>query len=72
MVQGSHPWCRTLGADGCGGHRPRLQRRMHLLYVDESGDTGRQRSSTDTFILSGLMVHHAEWHATQAAIRRMR
>ncbi len=59
-------------ASGCGGRSAGLQRRMHLLYVDESGDTGRQRSGTSTFILSGLMVHHAEWHATQAAIHRMR
>ena len=45
---------------------------MHLLYVDESGDTGRHGSGTSSFILSGLMVHHADWHDTQAAIKRMR
>ena len=45
---------------------------MHLLYVDESGDTGLEGSQTRTFTLSGLMVHHAEWHETQATITRMR
>jgi len=45
---------------------------MHLLYVDESGDTGREGSQTRTFTLSGLLVHHAEWHETQASIARMR
>jgi hypothetical protein len=35
---------------------------MHLLYVDESGDTGYAGSQTRTFTLSGLLVHHAEWH----------
>ncbi len=45
---------------------------MHLLYVDESGDTGRAGSQTRTFTLSGLLVHHAEWHDAQASIGRMR
>ncbi len=72
MVQGSHPWCRTLGADGCGGHRPRLQRRMHLLYVDESGDTGRNNPVNHTFVLCGLLVHHADWHVAQGALEEMR
>ena len=45
---------------------------MHLLYVDESGDTGHAGSQTRTFTLSGLLVHHAEWHEAQAAITRMR
>jgi hypothetical protein len=39
-----------------------VNRLMHLLYVDESGDTGRAGSQTRTFTLSGLLVHHAEWH----------
>ena len=45
---------------------------MHLLYVDESGDTGKAGSQTDTFVLSGLLIHHAEWHEAQAAVLRMR
>ncbi|MFM9000828.1 MAG: DUF3800 domain-containing protein [Opitutia bacterium] len=45
---------------------------MHLLYVDESGDTGLEGSQTRTFTLSGLMVHHAEWHEAHEAIGRMR
>lgn len=72
MVQGAHPWCRTLGADGCGGHRPRLQRHMHLLYVDESGDTGRNNPVNHTFVLCGLLVHHADWHVAQGALEEMR
>jgi len=31
---------------------------MHLLYVDESGDTGRHNPENHTFVLCGLMVHH--------------
>ena len=38
---------------------------MHLLYVDESGDTGHAGSQTRTFTLSGLLVHHAEIHASE-------
>jgi hypothetical protein len=45
---------------------------MHLLYVDESGDTGRAGSRTRTFTLSGLLVHHADWHDAQSTIARMR
>jgi hypothetical protein len=33
---------------------------MHLLYVDESGDTGRHNPQNHTFVLCGLMVHHAD------------
>ena len=42
--------------------RPALDqaRGMHLLYVDESGDTGRHNPQNHTFVLCGLMVHHAD------------
>ena len=45
---------------------------MHLLYVDESGDTGRHNPENHTFVLCGLMVHHADWHEAQAALGDMR
>lgn len=34
---------------------------MYLMYVDESGDTGRKAGSTRYFCLSGLVVHEANW-----------
>ena len=45
---------------------------MHLLYVDESGDTGRNNPENHTFVLCGLLVHHADWHAVQAGFKAMR
>ena len=45
---------------------------MHLLYVDESGDTGYNNPENHTFVLCGLLVHHANWHAVQAALGEMR
>ena len=34
---------------------------MYLMYVDESGDTGRKQGSTRYFCLSGLVVHESQW-----------
>jgi len=31
------------------------------MYVDESGDTGFQRSPTRYFVLSGIVVHESNW-----------
>lgn len=31
------------------------------MYVDESGDTGLDRSPTSYFALSGLVVHESQW-----------
>ncbi len=45
---------------------------MHLLYVDESGDIGRHNPQNHTFVLCGLMVHHADWHEAQAEFEKMR
>ncbi len=45
---------------------------MHLLYVDESGDTGRHNPENHTFVLCGLLVHHADWHSAQASLDAMR
>lgn len=35
---------------------------MYLFYVDESGDTGLERSPTRYFCLSALVVHELRWH----------
>jgi hypothetical protein len=45
---------------------------MHLLYVDESGDTGRHNPQNHTFVLCGLMVHHADWHEARSDLLEMR
>ena len=45
---------------------------VHLLYVDESGDTGRHNPENHTFVLCGLMVHHADWHEARLAFLVMR
>ena len=34
---------------------------MYLMYVDESGDTGRDKSPTRYFILSAIFVHESSW-----------
>ena len=34
---------------------------MYLMYVDESGDTGLDGSPTDHFVLTGFVVHEADW-----------
>ena len=49
-----------------------VNERMHLLYVDESGDTGRHNPENHTFVLCGLMVHHADWHEARLAFLVMR
>ncbi len=39
---------------------------MYLLYVDESGDTGLQRSPTRFFVLTGVIVHETHWRTVLA------
>lgn len=34
---------------------------MYLMYVDESGDTGRKPGSSRFFCLSGIVVHESNW-----------
>jgi Protein of unknown function (DUF3800) len=34
---------------------------MYLMYVDESGDTGLNKSPTNYFALSALVVHESRW-----------
>ncbi len=49
---------------------------MFLLYVDESGDIGREAGSSRYFALSGFVVHELKWHETLELIinerRRLR
>jgi hypothetical protein len=37
---------------------------MYLMYVDESGDSGMDKSPTRYFVLSGIVVHENRWHET--------
>ena len=37
---------------------------MFLMYVDESGDCGIDRSPTKFFILSGIVVHELRWRTS--------
>jgi len=41
----------------------RREQSMYLMYVDESGDCGLQRSPTRYFILTGLVVHELRWRS---------
>jgi hypothetical protein len=34
---------------------------MYIMYVDESGDTGRFRSPTRYFALASIVVHEDRW-----------
>ncbi|GBL27107.1 insertion element IS407 uncharacterized 31.7 kDa protein [Verrucomicrobiota bacterium] len=45
---------------------------MHFLYVDESGDPGAKHGASRHFILCGLLVHHADWHAVNRRMAEMR
>ena len=45
---------------------------MYFLYVDESGDVGRQAGSTNFFALSGMVFHELVWHQTLDAIIQFR
>ena len=36
---------------------------MHILYVDESGDPGKDKHSSPHFILSGLIISQEDWDA---------
>jgi len=35
---------------------------MYLIYADESGDDGLKKGGSSHFILSGLIVHEADWN----------
>ena len=34
---------------------------MYIMYVDESGDTGRKAGATSHFALSAIVVHESRW-----------
>jgi len=36
---------------------------MYLMYVDESGDTGRSQGSSTYFMLTGIVIHETQWKA---------
>lgn len=36
---------------------------MYLMYVDESGDSGLDKSPTMYFVLTGLILHELRWEA---------
>jgi hypothetical protein len=38
------------------------EKKMYLMYVDESGDIGVQKRQTDYYILSALVVHENRWY----------
>lgn len=41
---------------------------MYLIYVDESGDAGRNNSPTRYFVLSGIVIHETKWRDTLNAL----
>lgn len=45
---------------------------MYLMYVDESGDVGLQRSPSSHFILVGMVIHELRWKDAQMELLRFR
>ena len=45
---------------------------MYFLYVDESGDTGDKPSSSNYFILSGVLIHHSHWRESYVQVKALR
>ena len=35
---------------------------MYIMYVDESGDIGIEKTQTRYFILSALVIHELKWN----------
>ncbi|HEY0323090.1 MAG TPA: DUF3800 domain-containing protein [Pyrinomonadaceae bacterium] len=35
---------------------------MYLIYVDESGDSGRKAGGTPFFVISGIIIHESYWN----------
>lgn len=46
--------------------------RMHMVYLDESGDSGGAGSPTAHFIMGGLAVHVDRWHEAHEGLLRFR
>lgn len=38
-----------------------MEAALYIMYVDESGDTGLNKSPTNFFALTGLVVHETRW-----------
>lgn len=45
---------------------------MHLIYVDESGDTGLTNSPTREYLLVAIMVPESRWHDVLMRVNRAR
>lgn len=45
---------------------------MYLMYVDESGDTGREPGSSPVFVLAGLIAPSGKWADIEAAMTDLR
>jgi hypothetical protein len=45
---------------------------MHLVYVDESGDTGLTNSPTREYLLVAIMVPEDNWHTILTRVNRAR
>lgn len=43
---------------------------MHLLYLDESGNTGPNDARQPWYVLGGLVVHESEWQSIETALER--
>lgn len=46
--------------------------RVHIAYIDESGDDGYPRYSSPLFVLTCLYLHDASWHDLQERSRAFR
>lgn len=45
---------------------------MYLMYVDESGDVGKENSPTRFFVLSAIVIHELRWRATLSNLLEFR
>jgi hypothetical protein len=45
---------------------------MYLLYADESGDPGLAPGGTDWFVISGLIIHEADWNDVFQSVVQLR
>ncbi|GJL97230.1 MAG: hypothetical protein DHS20C06_10470 [Hyphobacterium sp.] len=45
---------------------------MYLMYVDESGDTGREPGSSPAFVLAGLIAPSGKWTEIETAMVELR
>lgn len=45
---------------------------MYLMYVDESGDVGKQNSPTRYFVLSAIVLHELRWCTTLESLVEFR